>query len=87
MDNDHAAWVPLAEPPEVKKGRVRVKDYATTMWVVPTPEGGAMWALKVLDDPEVAFVPDAVVKYLVRKTLPNSANKLYAALDRVNSDD
>jgi hypothetical protein len=66
---------------QVPKHRVRVVDYRTSMLVKPTPEGGALWCLRVLDDPKVAIVPTSVVNWIVSKTLPSSANKLDKACE------
>lgn len=67
---------------QVPNHRVRVVDYRTAMLVRPTPEGGAIWCLRVLDDPKVAMVPTSVVNWIVSKTLPSSANKLDLACSR-----
>lgn len=61
---------------QLPKSRVRVTDYRTAMLVRPAPGGGALWCLRVLDDPKVAVVPTTVVNWIVTKTLPSSADKL-----------
>jgi len=68
---------------KVPNNRVRVQDYRTAMLVRETPDGGALWCLRVFDDPKVAIVPTSVVNWIVAKTLPNSANKLEQACGAV----
>jgi hypothetical protein len=67
---------------QVPNHRVRVQDYRTAMLVRPTPDGGALWCLRVLDDPKVAIVPTTVVNWIVSKTLPSSASKLDKACEQ-----
>lgn len=71
----------------VPKHRVRVLDYRTSMLVRSTMDGGALWALRVLDDPCVAVVPTSVVNWIASKTLPSSVQKLDKACDNANVKD
>jgi hypothetical protein len=60
------------------KSLVRVTTSSTTLMVVPggIHEGGSMWAIRVLDDPKVPMIPNAVVNFIVSRTLPNSIKNL-----------
>lgn len=70
-----------AKAKQANKHRVRVTEYATTMLVLPSGDGGAIWALRVLEDPKVSFVPPQLINWAASKSLPGSANKLDKACE------